>query len=121
MTSCREEITKKCRGTNEQYCYPLSDNKYVLLECTGHVDGYIYNSYVQKIPVGYLEFHFYNSSELPLSDIKLGVSERHRFGYFKPDVPEVDKYGNGSAMSYSQVVSKPIDIPKLKKYVKRVI
>jgi len=65
----RKTINEKCRG-KELYTYKVSDNRYIVLDCTEHKSGYFQSGYVEKYTKEWLEFIFFAESEFPLGEIK---------------------------------------------------
>jgi hypothetical protein len=65
----RVAVTENCKGV-ETFAYQIRDNKYIILDCIEHPDGYIRYRYVQKMVNGYLEFLYFKDTEFPLSKIK---------------------------------------------------
>ena len=69
MFNNREHINMTLR--DKAICtYPLSPNRSVVLECVYKPETYIFNGYVAKRDIGYIEWSFYNPIDLPLSELE---------------------------------------------------
>ena len=77
LVNCRKDINDECRGEGQLYTYPIEDNRCVILDCTYHDKNLIFNSYVEKVPYGIFEIHYFNVSKLPLVDLSLTKNDYH--------------------------------------------
>ena len=69
MFNNREHINQKFRG--DGLCmYPVSPNKFIVLNCKYHNETFLFNAYVEKQNIGYIEWSFYNPIEMPLCEIE---------------------------------------------------
>jgi hypothetical protein len=65
----RDTITEVARG-HEIYTYQVTDNSYIILDCTEHEAGYIRSRYVEKYIIGWLEFLYYSDKDPSLKKIE---------------------------------------------------
>lgn len=70
----RQKITEEFK--DKSLCtYKIGPERYIILDCTYHPQSFLYNEYVEKHIVGYLEFTYYKAPDykpavMPLTRLK---------------------------------------------------
>ena len=86
LVNTRQEINDKNRTDHQIFCYPVDNNKWLLIDATFHEETLFFSSYSEKYPIGYLAFQYYVKAELPIPVLKKETIEDKK--------KHIEMYGN---------------------------